>query len=707
MITITIDGKQIQTEQGTSVLEAALQNNIYIPHICHHPNLKDISACKLCYVQVEGQDKPVTSCMLKAEDGMNIVTTNEEIQHLRNVAMELILAAHPEDCSTCPKYGNCELQNLIQYMGVSAARMRTRVKGFACETENPLYDHDMNRCILCGRCVRACNDLREVKVLQYQKKGMETYVGTLHEKLLKDANCRFCGACAEVCPTGTIRDKINYPAAERKEKLVPCRSTCPANTDVPRYIRFVKEGKYDEAAAVIREKVPFPLALGYVCSHVCEAECRRCAVNEPISIRNIKRYAAEKDTGKYWRNKGKQLPDTGKNICVVGAGPAGLTAAYYLRKQGHHVTVKEALPKAGGMLQYGIPSYRMPREVLDQEIQYILDRGIELETGVKVQNIAELKEQYDAVLVAIGNHQGTLLPMEGNDAEGILLNIDFLRNASMEKETGLGKRVIVLGGGNVAFDCARTAKRLGAEEIHVACLEARDKMTADEEEIEQAQEEGIQVHPAQSFEKILKGNDNKVTGVAFSDILSFTFDENRKAIIEKAEGSYHEIQADTVIFAVGQRCALNPEAGMERGRANSIKADEKTLETDIHGVFACGDVTYGTKSVILAIADGRKVAESIDKYLGGDGDISEVLAPVEEHLTAIGQVDGFGYESRRKPQILSAKERKDNFKMVDAGICDADICQEASRCLQCDLRMDITRSKIWSDYDGEEGEKTC
>ena len=159
----------------------------------------------------------------------------------------------------------------------------------------------------------------------------------------------------------------------------------------------------------------------------------------------------------------------------VGAGPAGLTAAYYLRKQGHNVTVKEALPKAGGMLQYGIPSYRMPREELDQEIAYILESGIKLETGVRVQNVTELKVQYDAVLVAIGNHEGTLLPMEGNDAEGILLNIDFLRNASMENETGIGKRVIVLGGGNVAFDCARTAKRLGSEEIHVACLEARDK----------------------------------------------------------------------------------------------------------------------------------------------------------------------------------------------------------------------------------------
>ena len=197
MITLKIDGIKIETAEGTSVLKAALDNDIYIPHICHHPELPDISACKLCYVQAEGSDEPVTSCTLMAEEGMEIVTKNEKIDHYRNLAMELILAAHPEDCSTCPKYGNCELQNLIQYMGVSATRMHTRVKGFPCETVNPLYDHDMNRCIVCGRCVRACNELRGVKVLQYQKKDMETYVGTLHNRILLDADCRFCGACAE------------------------------------------------------------------------------------------------------------------------------------------------------------------------------------------------------------------------------------------------------------------------------------------------------------------------------------------------------------------------------------------------------------------------------------------------------------------------------------------------------------------------------
>ena len=422
----------------------------------------------------------------------------------------------------------------------------------------------MNRCVLCGRCVRACNELRGVKVLQYQKKEMETYVGTLHNKLLKDADCRFCGACVEVCPTGTIRDKLMNSEVKKEEAVVPCRHACPAHTDVPRYIRHVKNGEFDAAAAVIREKVPFPKALGYICNHVCELECKRKEVSEAMSIRNIKRYAADHDTGSYWKGKGKQLADTGKKVCVVGAGPAGLTAAYYLRKQGHDVTLKEALPTVGGMMAYGIPSYRLPREIIAEEAKVIEEQGVKIEVNTKVEKPAELLKEYDAVLMTIGGHKGVRLPMEGSELDGVILNADFLRNASMGNETGIGKRIIVLGGGNVAFDCARTAKRLGAEEIHLACLEARDVMTADEEEITQAQEEGIFVHPAQTFERIT-GEDH-VTGVDFMNVKSFTFDENRRAIIEKEEGSEHHIDADTVIFAVGQRPDITEEAGLELGR---------------------------------------------------------------------------------------------------------------------------------------------
>ena len=694
MAVITIDGTRLEVPENKNVLECALEAGIYIPHLCHHPDLPENGSCRMCIVEVEGQEGVTTSCTLRAQDGMVVHTTSERINKLRTLALELLLAGHPEDCSTCPKYGNCELQTLIQYIGANNARMRTRIKGIKMEEGNPLLIHDMNRCVLCGRCVRACNNLRGVGVLQYNKKDLETYVGTLHGKLLKDEDCRFCTACAEVCPTGSIRDKLQLLTTnlKKEEALVPCRTACPAHTDIPRYIRFVKEGDYDAAVAVIREKVPFPNALGHVCSHACELECKRKEVSEAMSIRDIKRYAAEHDTGRYWKGKGKQLPDTGKKVCVVGGGPAGLTAAYYLRKQGHAVTVKEALPTVGGMMSYGIPSYRLPREIVAQEAKVIEDQGVVIETNTKVEKPVELRKEYDAVLMTIGAHKGVRLPMEGSELPGVLLNIDFLRNASLGQETGMGKRIIVLGGGNVAFDCARTAKRLGAEEIHLACLEAREVMTADDEEIEQAKEEGIFVHPAQTFERIT-GTD-AVTGVDFMNVKSFTFDENRRAIIEKEEGSEHHIDADTVIFATGQRPDLTEEAGLTLGRANSIVVKENSLATETEGVFAAGDVVYGTKSVILAIASGRDAAVEIDKYLGGDGDISETLAPKQHADPKIGKVEGFGYFGRTKTQVTPAAERQDNFNEVDHGICDADICGEASRCLQCDLRLQIHPSRL-------------
>lgn len=698
MIEVTIDGRKLEVLENKNLLDAALEAGIYIPHLCHHPNLSELGSCRMCIVEVEGQKGVTTSCTLKPVAGMVIHTDSEEIKRLRMLAMELLLTGHPEECSTCPKYGNCELQMLIQYIGPKTGRLKMRTKGFAPEEKNPLLIHDMNRCVLCGRCVRACNELRGVKVLQYQKKEMETYVGTVHNKLLMDADCRFCGACAEVCPTGTIRDKIKQidSGTNREDIMVPCRGTCPAHTDIPRYIRYVKEGKYDEATAVIREKLPFPKALGYICNHACESNCKRNEVSDPMSIRAIKRFAAENDTGSLWRGKGKQLPDTDKKVCVVGGGPAGLTAAYYLRKQGHEVTIKEALPTVGGMMAYGIPSYRLPREIIAEEADVIREAGVTIETGVRVEKPIELKKKYDAVLMTIGGHAGVRLPMEGNELTGVMLNTDFLRNASLGVETGLGKKIVVLGGGNVAFDCARTAKRLGAKEIHLACLEAREAMTADTEEIEEAKEEGIFIHPAQTFERIT-GTDF-VTGVDFMKVKSFTFDENRRAIIEKEEGSNHHIEADTVIFAVGQRPEITEEAGLAIGRGNCIVVEENKKATKVDGIFAAGDAIYGTKSVVMAVQSGREAASEIDKYLGGTGDITETLAPVEIPNPYIGQCPGFGYRKRAKASILNPEERSNSFTLVDQGICESEICAEASRCLQCDLRLQIAGARNWNDF---------
>lgn len=696
-VTIEIDGRQLTVPEGMNLLEAALQNGIYIPHLCHHPDLPDLGSCRLCIVEVEGMEGVQPSCKLKASEGMKVITDSPRIHSLRKLAMELLLAAHPEDCSTCPKYGRCELQTLIQYMGVSATRMSARIKGFAQNDKNPLLIHDMNRCVLCGRCVRACGDLRGVGVLQYNKKELETYVGTLHDKLLTDADCRFCGACAEVCPTGTIRDLVEFTPVEKKDTLIPCQATCPAHTDVPRYVRLAKEGRWEEALAVVHERLPFPECLGRVCAHPCESNCRRGEVNEPVSIRNIKRYAAEHAGGELWKKNSKHLPATGKRVCVVGGGPAGMTAAYYLAKQGHSVTLKEAYPTLGGQMAYGIPSYRLPRVVVAKEAAYLNDVGVSVETGCRVSDFKALSAEYDAVLLALGTHQGVRLPMEGSELPGVLLNSDFLRDASMGVETGMGKRVIVLGGGNVAFDCARTARRLGAEEIHLACLEAREKMTADEEEIEQAQEEGIQIHPAYTFEAIL--GPDRVSGVRFCNVKSFTFDENRRAVIEKEENSEHVIEADTVIFAVGQRTQISPEAGLELGRGNSIAVHPGSLCTSVPGIYACGDAVYGTRTVIQAVADGRDAASEIDKALGGSGDISEVLAPVEMPDAFLGRIEGFGHQARQPEVVRDAALRENNFDAVSFGLADVGVRQEAGRCLQCDLRFTITPPRIWSDYD--------
>ncbi len=646
-VSITIDGRKLRVEEGMNLLEAALQNGIYIPHLCHHPDLPDLGSCRLCLVEVEGQEGVHPSCKLQAADGMVIRTRSEQITRLRNLSMELLLAAHPEDCSTCPKYGKCELQTLIQYMGVSATRMTSRIKGLKMDERNPLLIHDMNRCVLCGRCVRACKDLRQVGVLQYNKKNLETYVGTLHDKLLKDADCRFCGACAEVCPTGTIRDALNWNPIEKRDTLIPCSAECPAHADVPRYVRLVKEGRYDEATAVIHERIPFPECLGRVCAHTCEGQCRRGQVNEPISIRNIKRYAAEHTNNALWKNNQKRLPDTGKKVCVVGGGPAGMTAAFYLAKQGHRVTLKEAYPTLGGQMAYGIPSYRLPREVIAKEAAYVTEVGVQVECNCRVTKPAELLSAYDAVLVAVGTHEGNRLKMPGNELPGVLLCSDFLRRAAMGQDTGMGRRVVIMGAGNVAFDCARTAVRLGAEEVSLAFRKKREELTADLEEIEQAEQEGVRMLPARTFDRIL-GNGH-VEGVEFSRVKRNYKDESGRTVTEKEEGSAHTLEADTVIFAAGQHTDL-PE---------------------------------------------------IDRFLGGDGDISEKLVTTEAPSQAIGRIEGFACLARAEECFLEPDERRQDFRPISAGICDAAICGEAERCLQCDLRFGITGHRLWSDYSAE------
>jgi len=552
-VALTIDGRDIEASQEESLLEAALAAGIYIPHLCHHPNLPSIGACRLCIVEIEGVVQPSPACSTRVANGMRVVTKTATLDRLRKLALELILSGHPTDCGTCNKYLNCELQSLKQYLVVEDLRVRKRTKPFPLAKDNPLFVHDFSRCVLCGRCVRACRELRGVGAIYYKKKRRESFIGTPFGLLLADSGCRFCGACAEVCPTGAIMDKEELVRGKnRKSALVPCRYSCPAEIDVPRYIRFIREENYSAAAAVIREKVPFPEVLGYVCNHPCETACRRSLVNQPIAIRDLKRYAVEHDQQRLWEQSRNAKPPTGKRVAIVGSGPAGLTAAYYLANQGHLAKVFESLPEAGGMMRYGIPAYRLPREVLDREIASIANIGVEIKTNVRVESVDDLmRDGYDAVLAAIGRQKSRKLAISERDLESVLSCVDFLRAANLEKPIAIGRRVVVVGGGNAAFDCARVARRLGAQQVHLVCIERKEEMPAAPDEIAQGEAEGVTIHPSKTAIRIFS-NHGKVEGVETMDVASFYFDDDGIPQLEIVEGTEARIDADSILYAVGQ-----------------------------------------------------------------------------------------------------------------------------------------------------------
>ncbi len=697
-IKLNIDGREIEAEEGKNILEASLEAGIYIPFLCYHPDLPSTGDCKLCLVEVEGSDELVVSCTTPAADGMKVRTRTEKLAGARRQAMEKILEGHPADCGTCIKYLNCELQSLKQYTSDEEYKIGGRARLFAVDNSNPLFTIDPNKCVMCTRCIRACKELRGVGVLVEKIKDGDRYIGTNDDLPLAEAGCRFCGACAEVCPSGAIMDKEELTKGKnRKTALLPCRYICPAEIDVPGYLRFISEKNYAAAAAVIREKVPFPGVLGYVCDRPCEDVCRRGEINQAISIRELKRYAVENDENESWAKNVKKKPPTGKKVAVVGAGPSGLTAAYYLALGGHEVTVYEGLPAAGGMLRYGIPEYRLPRKVLENEIKYIQNTGVTIKTGTRVESIDNLFEQgYDGIIVAVGTHRGQKLKIPGTDNAGVLIGVDFLREINLGKKVSVGKSVLVLGGGNVAFDGARAAIRLGAQ-VKLACLEPRETMPAAKEEIEQGEEEGIKVYPGRTFTRILTEN-GKIKGVECLEVASLSFDEEKNPQIEAVENSQHTIEADTVIFAIGQRPEIPEGFGVDIGSGNLIAVDEYSFTTSKEGVFAAGDAVNGTSSVIKAIASGRKAAIALDKYLEGSGNIDENLAPLQELKKYIGSWEGFASLERCRDSYIPAEKRIKSFRSVVKDMDEKTAECEAKRCLQCELRLKITPIKFWSSY---------
>ena len=680
-IRMNIDGIQINAVEGQNVLQAALDAGIYIPHLCYHPDLTPQGNCKLCTVEIEGLSNLAQSCETIVEEGMRVWTKTDRVKHLRQVAMELMLASHPKDCTSCAAYLNCELQALMQYMGVAHSRLKVIDKeNNRIGISDNLIQKEMFRCIQCGRCIRACEELRGVGALQYNKKDGETYVGTKGDVALSETDCRFCGACVEVCPTGSIMDVkgIFSKDSPRIQALIPCQDKCPAHTDIPTYVRLVEEGKYSDAVSVFREKLTFPHSLGYICTHACESGCKRGHLNSAVAIREIKKFAVEHDQEQSWKRRGFHMDPTGKKVAVIGGGPAGMTAAFYLAKKGHKVTVYERQPMAGGMLSYGIPKYRLSQEIVDNELEILIEAGIEVLTNTNVDSVQELINcDYDAVIAAVGAQKGKRPPAYNQPWTNAYDAVDFIRMAIKGELPDLGDTVTVYGGGNVAFDCAITAKKVGIQHVNVICLEARDEMLADKEEVDAALKLGIEIWNSKSTESVdEKGG--KATALNIKNVIRFQFTD-RGLELETEDGSEMKLETSSLIFATGQQTDLTESFGLPLHHGSFIETDE-AMKTGEEGVFAAGDAVTGTKSVVEAIESGRKAAMNVDIFLGGDGNIQEHLYDREPAVQKIGVVEGF-----------SQMERMDYF------CCESEASKESIRCLQCDLRLQIQKVKFWGD----------
>ncbi len=543
---------------------------------------------------------------------------------------------------------------------------------------------------------------------------VDGFVGNFRVRVRKKARyvntdkCTGCGECAEVCPVarpnewdeGLKERKAIYRsfpqavpitfAIEKKDRA-PCGLACPAGINVQGYVQLVGQGRYEDAVRLIMERLPLPGVLGRVCPHPCEASCRRAEVDQPISICRLKRAAADRvDPSKLPR---PEIQEQNSRIAVIGSGPAGLTAAYYLRLKGYKVTIFEALPALGGMLRVGIPDYRLPQEVLDREIDYILGLGVETKTGARLGKdftLSGLKgEGFDAIFLGTGAHLGIKLRIPGEDElEGVLDAVDFLREVNLGRGASPGKRVVVIGGGNVAVDAARTALRMGSEDVQIVYRRTREEMPAYADEIEEALEEGIRIHYLAAPVRI-KGDNGKVTGFECIRTEPGKPDASGRRRPVPVEGSEFTIPCDMVIPAVGQRpdaSWLREEDPVSLTGWNTFEVHPETMQTSHAGVFAAGDAVTGPATVIEAVAAGRRAADAMDRYLRGEDLSAGVDTPYSdlepgEDWTEIPA--GLPPEARAVPEHLPANERTGSFGEVSLGFDDDEARKEALRCLNC------------------------
>ena len=473
----------------------------------------------------------------------------------------------------------------------------------------------------------------------------------------------------------------HHRCSELVSPTVPCEALCPAHVDVPGYISYVAEGDYASAIKIIRRDNPFPTACAYVCEHPCENRCRRKLIDAPVNIRGLKKFAVDLLPANQVEVPTAAAP-TGKKIAIVGGGPSGLTCAYFCALMGHEVHVYEGHSKLGGMMRYGIPSYRFPREKLDEDIDAILGAGditVHMQTSIDADVMKKLSAEFDAVYVSIGAQNGRMLGLDGAGAEGVLSAVDLLIQIGDNKLPDFtGKDVVVVGGGNVAMDCARTSVRAGAKSVTVVYRRRIEEMTAFRAEIYSAMQEGVEIMALQSPDHV-EVTDGKATALYTQPQLIGRIKQGRP-VAGKADKPLVRIPADVVMFAVGQDIVSGPfeMAGMEADRTYLEADDGLKSQGMLENVFVGGDCHLGPKTVILAIGAGKVAARSIDSFLGFNHGID---CGVEESKPHMNQRTPYG---RVSVMERPARERKNDFDAVEVEMSHEEAMQEAHRCLRCD-----------------------
>jgi len=587
------------------------------------------------------------------------------------------------------------------------------IGGRMAQLDKTFPTNDCAMCILAPKMIEASSH-PNIELLTYSEiEKVSGEIGKFTVKIKKKASfvdwnkCTGCGLCVEGCPViipnefdqGIGKRKAIYmlfPQAVPKKCVIdkreerPCKAACmdacPVHTNVPGYIKLIAEGQFKEAYKLIRETNPLPACVGRVCYAPCQEACNRGQIDEPLCIRDLKRVPADQ-----WNIEELEVPvvaETDKKVAIVGSGPAGLAAANDLALQGHNVTIFEALPEPGGMLRVGIPEYRLPKEILRQEIGYIQKLGVEIKTGVQVGKditIEKLKKDYDAIFVAIGAHGGMKLGVEGEDIPGVMEGIGFLRATSLGEKVDVGKKVAVIGGGNTAIDCARTARRLGAKEVTIVYRRSRTEMPASEEEVTAAEKEEIKIEFLTTPSRFSAEN-KKLAKMECVRMKLGEPDASGRPRPIPIKGSEFTVPVDTVIAALGQAPETDfvKKLGVSLSKRGTIEIDTKTGVTNVEGVFAGGDVVTGPAFVIDAIAAGKKAARSIHQYLNGqplegEGSVKEPEKLSQEEIEDCKR----RFPPRNKVEMREGpvKKRVQDFREVALGYSLEEALEEASRCL--------------------------